>query len=205
MHEHVAYMFFFVAALSLALAVMPSDPMNTSYIPSNFKCGQPMHPLRPCTFVAIAIDVECANFYSPSHKIRLDSDLSAVLTLSNYTMAISHLACTQLNERAAAEDVAVHFESLDSENDHFFYDTCCTTFLDATASESFFDTKGEQTAPLDRFATLMMVGALLYLVSSISSSIAIIRWNVAPIPQVTLNQRDQNACCYGLGVRLSFC
>lgn len=188
-HEHYGLLLYAIVSLVLFAQIGTTPDSQVVYVPSSTKCGLLIHPERPCTFV----DLECNSIYAPVHGIEStwSSDKGYYsVSLSSHTMLFSQLSCSQLRDIPASERPDTNATGC------YFYDTCCGANVDVTSDESLFNPRGEQIQVLTFYATWTLAGALLYLISSIAYAISIVWFNVAPIPQVTLNRADQPACCF---------
>jgi hypothetical protein len=65
------------------------------------------------------------------------------------------------------------------------------TILDACCNNL---ATNNQIPPMVQMSWLVLIGSIFYLVSSLSYSTAIVLFNTAPIPQVTINNKDRLAC-----------
>ena len=201
MHEYVAYLFFILAFAPL-YGALGASAGTASYVPSS-QSGASMAtaPVNyfaesslKCTFFYSVVPSELANanysrsIYAPSRSWQIDTSTNAA-SLSKSTVRMPYLqTCNDLSSSILHFPVATALNP--STPATSFPNQCCSTHADIGPDENWYNSRGEQTNPMRGFAIFNIIGSIFYMISSVAFAVSIAAFNIAPIPQVTLNGMD---------------
>lgn len=200
MHEYVAYLFFILAFAPL-YGALGANVGTTSYVPSS-QSGATMstQPVvnyfadssLKCTFFysVVPSELASANFsrsiYAPSRDWSVDTSTNTAALSSTKVRMPYVQTCDDLPPSTLHVPVA----SVIDQTFTSFPTQCCSSHADIGPDENWYNSRGEQTNPMRGFAIFNIVGSIFYMISSVAFAVSIAAFNVAPIPQVTLNGMD---------------